>query len=55
MGKYLTNTEAYTKLGATYSGSKGNWFATKEDVMEGGGIVVLLPPTVLDSSFQKKT
>lgn len=37
MGKYLTNTEAYTKLGATYSGSKGNWFATKEDVMDGGG------------------
>lgn len=37
MGRYLTNTEAYTKLGSTYSGNKGNWFATKEDVISGGG------------------
>lgn len=37
MGKYLTNTQAYAKLGATYSGSKSSWFATKEDVTDGGG------------------
>lgn len=38
MGKYLTNTEAYTKLGTVYHGSNGSWFATKEDVLRGGGI-----------------
>ena len=36
MGRYLTNTQAYTRLGNTYSGNKSNHFATKENVIDAG-------------------